>query len=257
MSVIQDALRRKLDEQQRAATDAPRPSGATRPSPQPPPVAQQVLENDPRSLPIASVVAPYRRQAREESLSVRPRHDSYSIQLLLGAILFMLVAFFGGAVVHFLQGRNQDLRTLPTSPAPAATAPVEPAATVNTLQNPPAQPVPTASPPLAATATPGNPAQLPADAIPGAAPAVASTPDAPASVAAAPLASGWPLIRVEGVLAGATPSRSSALLNDQMIRVRQRIEGVRLLEVRTEGVLLEYQDETRFVQTGTTTEDDE
>lgn len=280
MSVIQDALKRKLDEQQREAAQAPpRSPSVVRASPQAPPVAQQVIENDPRSVPILSPTPIRSRPARPAHpapVSVGSRGDQFTTQLLLGAILFMLVGGFGGAVVYFLQARNQDLRAMSSSaPAPAvvqtpgasagqmgaggnlgAGTVVPPssdsgAAGVATTAgaNAPAgqQPVLDPSTAVTATANAGTaPETTPAEVVAAAAGASGSPAPPPVSE------SGWPLIHVEGVMASATPSRSSALLNDQMIRVRQRVDGVRLVEVRTEGVLLEFKGETRFVETGTT-----
>jgi hypothetical protein len=79
---------------------------------------------------------------------------------------------------------------------------------------------------------------------------------APAPVQAASTATGWPLINVGGVLAGSSAKGSSAILNGEWIRVRQKIEGVRLTAVSNEGVTLEFNGESRFVETGNSTDDD-
>lgn len=244
MSVIQDALRRKLDEQKEARAGRPAPAPVSRPRPQAPPVAQQVLENEPYSTPIATVgtVRPRAPAASPPPPPAAAPRDQRTVQFLLGAILLMLVAAFGGAVVYFLQVRDQDLLRAVTSP-PAG---------------PVGSPVGAEGGGSPGVAVAGGPGAVPAvapdsgsETLPPPAPVAAVEPPV---VALAPGA--WPLIKVEGVMAGSEPSLSSALLNNEMIRVRHRIEGVRLLEVREEGVLLEYKGKSRFVETGTTTRDE-
>jgi hypothetical protein len=65
----------------------------------------------------------------------------------------------------------------------------------------------------------------------------------------------WPRVEVGGVIAGGSPKNNSAILNGDMIRMNRKIEGVRLVEVKEDGVTLEYGGDQRFVEIGATTLD--
>ncbi|MFH0907239.1 MAG: hypothetical protein V1929_00550 [bacterium] len=62
----------------------------------------------------------------------------------------------------------------------------------------------------------------------------------------------WPRMTVNGILAKGTRGRGMAIINNQMISVNESFDGVRLVEVRGQGVLLEFGGESRFVEIGQT-----
>ncbi len=256
MSVIQDALRRKLDEQRTRAASGEPPEPTPAP-PQAPPVAQQVIQNETRAARRPRPTQNWERPIERNPRGPQPRDEPRTVQLLLGLILVMLVGAFIGAVMYFLDARNPAVRTesvalpapqpQPVAPAVAPAAPVVAPAQpqVNVTPQPVVSPAPTPAPVHAAALVAAVPAPAPAP-VPVSAPALAAT-----------TATGWPVISVGGVLAGSTAKGSSAILNGEWVRVRQKVDGVRLTAVSNEGVTLEYQGESRFVETGTSTDDEE
>lgn len=61
----------------------------------------------------------------------------------------------------------------------------------------------------------------------------------------------WPELRVSGVAGSA--SRGAAFINGNVVGVNERISGVRVLAIKGQSVLLEYQNETRLIKVGQTT----
>ncbi|HEY8241002.1 MAG TPA: hypothetical protein VIH35_06120 [Kiritimatiellia bacterium] len=101
---------------------------------------------------------------------------------------------------------------------------------------------------------PSRPVAAAPDAVP--APVAKAPPAPPPVVAEAPEDSDsfslWPRITLNGILSKGTQGRGIAIVNNQMMSVNESIEGVRLLEVRSNGVLMEFGGESRFVETGQT-----
>ena len=62
----------------------------------------------------------------------------------------------------------------------------------------------------------------------------------------------WPRVTVNGILAKGTRGRGMAIINNQMMSVNESVEGVRLVEVKGQGVTLEFGGEVRFVEIGQT-----
>ena len=62
----------------------------------------------------------------------------------------------------------------------------------------------------------------------------------------------WPHLKLTGVLSGLGPDRNAARINNKMIAVGGTIEGVTLIEVRKDGVVLKYGMETQFLRMGAT-----
>lgn len=216
MSVIQDALRRKLDEQRMG--EPAQPAAPVKAPPQTPPLAQQVLQHQrpgpavrrPAAAPEATVTRPRPAAGR--------RDDQFTIWLLVTAILVMLTAAFVGALMYFLNAQPLRLTATqiqPSPPPPEATA--------------------------AATASSPGPTD---DAS-----ASAAEP-APAAKAPEP---GWPTIQVGGTLTAGGNQRASAILNGRMVKANRMIDGVRLVGLSEEGVTLEFRGERRFVETGQST----
>ena len=102
--------------------------------------------------------------------------------------------------------------------------------------------------------------ESPAKAIPVKEPAptvtatVAGTPDVAAAKApetpVPPPASliKWPDITITGVVG--KEQKGSVFVNDKVIRVNETVEGIRILAIKPQGALLEYQGETRLAKVG-------
>lgn len=71
-------------------------------------------------------------------------------------------------------------------------------------------------------------------------------------VAAAPVSSesGWPSLKVHGVLAQSASSRGAAIINGKVVEIGETVQGARLMEVNQAGALLGYQGKTQFVRVG-------
>jgi len=68
-----------------------------------------------------------------------------------------------------------------------------------------------------------------------------------------PKSSGWPKLSLLGVMARETPGTGSAIINNMVIEIGEEVAGVRLLEVQRNGILLEFNGETQFVRVGQST----
>jgi len=62
----------------------------------------------------------------------------------------------------------------------------------------------------------------------------------------------WPALKLTGILRGSGPAESTALINGKMISAGQTIDGVTIVEIQADGVLLKYGAENRFLRVGTT-----
>jgi hypothetical protein len=254
MSVIQDALKRKLEEQKASRAATPPSRQGQPPPPQAPPIAHQVLQ--------------YEAAARPAPAPPEPTHDygavardqQRTIWMLIVSILVILTAGMIGAFLYFMaSGRSEMAGGTPgeTRPNPDGVSVLyaEPAALVpQPFQHVP-EPVPRAGPVAVVTPPAGSP-----DALSVAAPTRVTTgtppaeaPEATPGVAAIP--GQWPMIEIDGVLSGGDAKRNSAILNGNVIRVNRKLDGVRLTEVSEEGVVLEYNGKQKYVEIGGTTYD--
>jgi hypothetical protein len=60
----------------------------------------------------------------------------------------------------------------------------------------------------------------------------------------------WPAIELNGVMVGTTDTPGSAILNGQFVQLNHKHQGVAVLEVKNEGVLLEFDGEQLFLRIG-------
>jgi len=229
MSVIQDALQRKLEEQ-RAAKESRASVG--RPEPQPPqapPVAQQVFENETALNPPPAI-------SQQVSVTRRPvRSDPQrTIRLLLVTIIVILTVGLVGAVIYFVDARKNEFVQ---SAFPAHDSGNRSSETPQGESN---------SPDGAVNSTPQGVNS-------GAGGSGKASTESARTVAEA--TGKWPLVNVGGVIAGGSAGKNSAILNGDMIRVNRKIDGVLLVDVKDEGVTLEYGGDQRFVEIGSTTLD--
>lgn len=63
----------------------------------------------------------------------------------------------------------------------------------------------------------------------------------------------WPELHVMGVFARPDPNDSTAVIDGEIEEVGATVAGARLIEVRQNGVVLEYRGEEKFVRVGRTT----
>lgn len=258
MSVIQEALRRKMAEQRARDEEAGRPA-------EPPPsdsggYAPPVLNERSartRSAPSrGEAFAPARR--REEAAEAR--RDGPAVTPIWMVVL--LLAFAGVAVLWLQTQRDLEARRTALEAGHAESAPrVDP--TPLPPRSTSASPAPPEAPaPVSAPVAPA-PIARPAPTVAVAAPAVS----APAPVAAAaeapasrrgPVAArqdtvtrdDWPRIELVGILSGGGGRRSTAILNGSLVMIDAQIEGVTLAEVSEEGVYLEFMGDRQFIRIG-------
>jgi len=60
----------------------------------------------------------------------------------------------------------------------------------------------------------------------------------------------WPAIELMGMVAANRNSQASAILNGSLVVLNQRVEGARLVEIRSDGVVLEYERDRKFILVG-------
>jgi hypothetical protein len=104
-----------------------------------------------------------------------------------------------------------------------------------------AKPPPTAPQPAVPVAT--VPATQPAQ--PAVTPAVASKPPAGGGADVV-----WPAVRLSGVMARGSKGDKTALLNDAVLGVGESVDGITVVEVRDNGVLLEFKGAQQFFPLG-------
>lgn len=63
----------------------------------------------------------------------------------------------------------------------------------------------------------------------------------------------WPAIVLSGMVAGTEEETRSAILNGELIATHQTIEQVRLVEVTSDGVVLEYRNSRKLIRIGEST----
>jgi hypothetical protein len=65
-------------------------------------------------------------------------------------------------------------------------------------------------------------------------------------------AASWPRITVNGILSSSKQGGGAAILNNRMVGANELIEGARVVEVQARGVMMEYKGETRLLLIGQT-----
>ena len=63
----------------------------------------------------------------------------------------------------------------------------------------------------------------------------------------------WPVITLSGMVAIDQPEKQSAILNGHLITLQQTIDDARLIEVRSDGAVLEYQNTRKIIRVGEST----
>jgi len=111
--------------------------------------------------------------------------------------------------------------------------------------------VATAEPPVIAVAEPAaaqpaadKPQAPPAGKTPGSSAAVATAP----GTAQSPATITWPDITISGVVGN--EQKGAVFVNGKVIGVNESVEGIRILAIKPQGALVEYQGETRLAKVG-------
>lgn len=255
MSLIQEALKRQQEEQgeKPGARPPPIPTEAA----QPPPI--------PTSMPAASASEPVPAAPNPlvpdrpmPALDAGPKRGK--LWIALGGVgLFAVVLVVAIAYLFSLLGqkRTPETAAVPPPAAPAAETPSAPPAAVVTEAPPP---------PVMAAATPSAPVEpvvAPVEPVapPPAATSAGPTPEPVAAALSIPVAPAappppppvvWPTLKLTTIMAGAKPGQGAARINGKMVFVGNQVEGVTLVEVKVDGVLLKNGTETRFLRVGGT-----
>lgn len=261
MSLIQDALRRQQEEFE---TSQSKPEPATGPVATEPSV--------PAEMPIADVPAPTAAEQPGEPAPPPAGRAGRPGMLIAGILVLATVTVVAGGLLVLFFGRKtgaEASRTAteqiavvqPAAPLqPAATAPepappttvpatkvqpVEPAvpAKPNTEDKASVAAVAELSPTPAANAPPERRAEVKAE-LPGGGASAAKA--APAPVATPPLE--WPRLRLSGILN--SMGAGAARINNRMVFVGEKIEGVTLVEIQADSVVLHYGNETKLLKMG-------
>ena len=263
MSLIQEALKRKMEEKGGASPAA---------SPPPPPAALATPPPAPVSMPAPAPV-PSGMTVHE------PAPDRGNVVKIVGMVGAILVMVSLAGVLLFMAVKSWSNKgSAPTQAAPAE-KPLSVASTPAATPIPPsgegqaASPIASISDRVAdmkgkvldsqnegAEVTGAKPPEPAPRAVPVAAaqpppreePAAAFGAGGGTPVVQAQEFSLWPRVTVNGILAKGTRGRGMAIINNQMMSVNESIEGVRLVEVKGQGVLLEFGGESRFVEIGQT-----
>ncbi len=234
MSIIQEALRRKAEEQSGAAGD--RPPSVVRPAPRP-----------------AARPTP-RRRDREPGVPWLAR----GLFILLVLVVLSAVGYGVASsrwprpdprqdVTDEMSGAGMSVLPEP-APETSASSPVgvrpSEAPATRAPEEPTAAPLePADSPTAGDAAEPEEPAPLEVVA--------ASPPPADVAVASpeAPTAP-WPALVVQGIVLRRSPQPSIALINGRRLRVGDVVEGVRLVAIEEEQVRLQYRGSERALRIG-------
>ncbi len=240
MSLIQEALKRQQEEADKSSVGIP---PATEEWQSPGPGEGQSV---PPPLPQPPAAPPRSAAAPETGKRAWPA--------LLGVVA-LLVALVGGAVwmlyfvyEQFVGGEPEampvEITTVdPTDvePPPDSATPPDDPGDEAVEPEPGAQPDSAAEPDTAATPPESGTDEPAPDGPQGDEPPDAPLPDIP-----------WPALRVEGVVG--TGAKGAAMLNGQIIRVGERIQGVTVQSVGKQGVVLEYKGRTRTIRAGGSTQ---
>lgn len=65
----------------------------------------------------------------------------------------------------------------------------------------------------------------------------------------------WPRITVNGILSSGRQGGGAAMINNRVVGVNELVEGARVLDVQAKGVLMEYKGETRLLIAGQSSEE--
>ena len=265
MSLIQEALKRKMEEKSGAAPAAsPPPSPLTLATPPPAPADVRPAAPMPSGMTVQEP-APVRGNV----VKIIGMVGAILVMVSLAGLLIFMAVKSWSSKSSMSTGPAREEKPLseasvPSSvsvpPAAGAGQPINPIASITervsdmkgkvvdaqkegaeiTGGRPP-EPEPRTAPVAAVQQPPPRVDVAPAAGAAGSAPVVESEEF-----------SLWPRVTVNGILAKGTRGRGMAIINNQMMSVNESVDGVRLVEVKGQGVLLEFGGESRFVEIGQT-----
>jgi hypothetical protein len=139
-------------------------------------------------------------------------------------------------------GKTNDARqtAMAATANPESPAPVEGSSETSSVSGAAAATVPTAQAPAAAqTPSLGTAKQAPSPSV-----------TKPVTKKAPAVSPQWPNLKLTGMLSNMGADRGAAFINKQMVFVGGQIDGVTLVEIRADGVLLKYGEETKTLKMG-------
>ena len=227
MSLIQEALQRKQEE-----PNQPKPSLRLAP----PPIPMEPLPASPPP---------------------RPGRSMFLVVILIVLLAVLAVSAFLLLRHLFFQKSDSESQAPETTvvaepttstpdSAPAESEPVKREATSPFTEPKPPEPVPPPPPSVEPLATsPGTPRPAVDAALP-------TPPPLPPEPAAGPPEPRWPMLTLKAVMARTGSKRGTALLNGRLVSAGEDVDGVRVMEVREDGVLLGLEGRTHFLRVGQT-----
>ena len=229
MSLLQEALKRQEEEAAReksSATDA-KPTGNT----------------GLRTKQMAAAAAGEGPCAAPPPLPEQPHHSKEWLAglLVIGGVV-LLLAILGTLYGLLLRSRPGETVTDPIGPDPVG-SPLEPREVeVAEDVQVPDEPVAEEYPPVAPAEDERDPEVVPPEPDAPSVVADRSRPQETPPVRAEPVR--WPDIRIQAAMG--TGTTGSVMIEGQIIRVGERYQGVRIVEITGRGVRLEYGGEERL-----------
>lgn len=277
MSLIQEALKRQQQEQGNKAgpETPPSPAGSEPPVTETMPVPQKLTLVEAAPAPAAEPSAPA-SSVPVPAMPPPPPVPSSKPWMMIGGIgvAAFIVLVIGGLIVAKWTLKMTQKKAVPALAVPSvkpsqpsgipvsqakpeANSSVPPPPSVSAREGPAApaalSPVPSSPvsiPPVpSATASREPESPLPPLSDTSGTENIPET-ESPSMEKTPPVPLQWPVLKLTGMLSSPTPGEGAARINNQMIFVGGEIEGAILVEIRSDGVLLRYGDETRFLKMG-------
>ncbi len=262
MSLIQEALKRQQQESEEGQPSQP-PTAVASESPvtkSMPVMSGSVLTDESTTLPVG-------RPPARPPLPPGSRAAS-SPWLKIGGLALAIIVILAVGWLIATQWSFKTQRAI--TPSPPADQPADQPAVSTTVAEVPApqdepvpaegldtiEPTPEPQPPAEAVDVPlVTPAVVSVDPAPEDEELVAVAPRPPAkppvvveTAIPAPLA--WPSLKLTGILTSPGAGESAALINNQLLIVGGQLNGVTLVEIRVDGVTLQYGGETKLLKVG-------
>ena len=256
MSLIQEALKRQQQESEGGMTSEPPSSSMPEP-----PVTEAMPVMATPAPPAETPDLPAMPQPAVPPPPPRSRASSSPWFKIGGLFVAIVVILFVGGLIAAKWYFKTALEKTVSIPAVQPVAPVPGSGTPVTQAEPvAAQEVEVVEPQPVVSKTPGQvedvpmlppsvePAPLDQEDAEIAKLPPAPPPAVPVPVALAPVA--WPPLKLTGILSNPGAGEGAAIINNQMLSVGGQIDGVTLVEIRADGVMLKFGEETKFLKIG-------
>lgn len=256
MSLIQDALKRQQEESEKNRVPPAVAPGTSSPPPSVPDTMPVSLRPQPVDQPLPAPLP--------ETLPADTGKPGKSWKQIAGIIIFCILIVWGGgllAVFVMKQSAQRSLDTLIPGLTTGRIVPNNKPSAPSVSQPDTAMPEPAVIPPPERSSAP----------IPWISPAAATAPalgdeeeesedvalpsvniqELPVAVPkAAPVV--WPRLKLSAIFSHIGHGRAGARLNNRLILLHDQIEGVTLVEIRHDSVILKCGQETRLLKMGMT-----